>query len=230
MLINPRKIHLSKFASLDLQIKPGTYVALINGLINTILMKKMIDLKQMAELTANLSSLKEMVQKYTPDFVKNMTGISKENLHKTAEIYTKTKKALIVYSTGFTQQAAGIDNVKAMGNAKTPRGKGRAWIRVALIEKTLESYISALSRRRKLCEDYYETWALMRSEEQVDMVIALLASLSTVNFSLCLKDIDFDRLSSKLPPPEEVESNDLMQLQTGGHVAWYQGFHRLRGS
>ena len=101
---------------------------------------------------------------------------------------------------------ASIDNVRAMGNARTLRGKGRAWIRVSLIEKSLESYISALSRQRKLTEEFYESWALMRNEEQVDMVVALLASLSTVNFSLCLKDIDFDSLSSKLPPPEEVES------------------------
>jgi predicted molibdopterin-dependent oxidoreductase YjgC len=56
------------------------------------------------------------VHKYTPDFVKKVIGISKENLYKTAAIYAKTKKAMILYSTGLTQQAAGIDNVKALAN------------------------------------------------------------------------------------------------------------------
>jgi formate dehydrogenase alpha subunit len=116
VLINPRKIHLSKFATLDLQIRPGMYVGFINGLIRAIFDKKMVDLKLLEDQTANLHSLQKMVHKYTPDFVKKEIGISKENLYKTAALYAKTKKAMILYSTGLTQQAAGIDNVKALAN------------------------------------------------------------------------------------------------------------------
>ncbi len=116
VLIDPRKTHLSKFAHLHLQLKPGTYIGLINGIIHTILSTKLTSEEQSVKLTANLPALKKMVKKYTPSYVEKLAGVSPEQIQKTAAIYTKTKKAMIVYSTGFTQQVAGIDNVKALAN------------------------------------------------------------------------------------------------------------------
>jgi len=116
VLVDPRKTHLSKFAHLHLQLRPGTYVGLINGLIHAILSKKMTDEKQSAKLSSNLPALKKMVKKYTPSYVEKLSGVSQSDLQQAAAIVTETKKTMAVYSTGFTQQAAGIDNVKALAN------------------------------------------------------------------------------------------------------------------
>ena len=116
ILIDPRKTNLSKFAHLYLQLKPGTYVGLINGLINTIFSKRMIDIEKVKKLTSNLPALKWKVKKYTPTYVEKLTGVSQKDIHKAAEIYIQTKKSMIVYSTGLTQQIAGVDNVKVLAN------------------------------------------------------------------------------------------------------------------
>ena len=116
ILVDHRKTHLSKFAHLYLQLKPGTYVGLINGLINTIFSKRMIDIEKVKKLTSNLPALKWKVKKYTPTYVEKLSGVSQKDIHKAAEIYTQTKKSMIVYSTGLTQQIAGVDNVKALAN------------------------------------------------------------------------------------------------------------------
>jgi len=116
VLIDPRKTHLSKFAHLHLQLKPGTYIALINGIIHSILSKKLTDEKQSTKLSSNLPALKKMVKKYTPSYVEKLSGVSQKDLQQAAAIVTETKKTMAVYSTGFTQQAAGIDNVKALSN------------------------------------------------------------------------------------------------------------------
>eukprot|EP01087_Luapelamoeba_hula_P000824 TRINITY_DN1060_c1_g1_i1.p1 TRINITY_DN1060_c1_g1~~TRINITY_DN1060_c1_g1_i1.p1 ORF type:complete len:676 (-),score=238.32 TRINITY_DN1060_c1_g1_i1:95-2122(-) len=51
----------------------------------------------------------------------------------------------------------------------------------------------------RFMQNLYEDYALLRSSaEETDMLVALLAPLSIVDFSLCLKDIDFDNLPSDL--------------------------------
>lgn len=116
IIINPQKIHLTQFAYKHLQIKPGTYVGLINGIINIILKENLIDIKGMNRTTANFSSLQNRVKKYSARKVESLTGVSHTDIQKIAKIYSKTKKAMILYSTGFTQQIAGINNVKALAN------------------------------------------------------------------------------------------------------------------
>ena len=116
ILIDPKKTHLAKFARFHLQLKPGTYTALINGMIHTILDKKWVDEKETADFTANLSDLKKIAVKYTPSKVERLTGIPHTAIQQAAQIYARAKKAMIVYSTGLTQQVAGINNVKALAN------------------------------------------------------------------------------------------------------------------
>ncbi len=116
ILIDPRKIHLAKFACLHLQLKPGTYIGLINGLIHLLLAEGLIDKDETTRQTSNLADLEKMVARYTPDHVEHITGIPYQDLRESARIYARSKKAMAVYSTGFTQQAAGVDNVKALAN------------------------------------------------------------------------------------------------------------------
>lgn len=91
-----------------------------------------------------------------------------------------------------------MDNVNNLSRVKTYTGKGRAWIRCSLVEKTLESYLSALMRNKKLTADWFEPWSVLRTGEEQGMLLAYLAPLSVVNFSICMKDIDFDNLPNNL--------------------------------
>lgn len=116
ILIDPRKTHLSQFAHIHLQLRPGTYIALINGIIHSILCEAFIDEKQVSGLTANLPELKEMVTNYNLERVENITGVPQADIRNAAEIYVREKKAMVVYSTGLTQQIVGMDNVRALAN------------------------------------------------------------------------------------------------------------------
>ena len=116
ILIDPRKTHLSRFARLHLRIRPGTIVAAVNAIMHTILSHCLIDTKQVSKSTANLPELEEMVKEYTPEKTEKVTGVPPIHIREAAEIYTRVRKAMIVYSTGLTQQAAGTDNVKALAN------------------------------------------------------------------------------------------------------------------
>ena len=116
IVIDPRKTQISNFANVHLRLKPGTYVGLINGLIHVILKDGLINEEDVVRTTSNLDSLKTMVEKYTSDYVAEVCGVSGSDLEKAARLLAGTSKAMTVYSTGATAQAAGKDTVCALAN------------------------------------------------------------------------------------------------------------------
>lgn len=116
IVVDPRKIDLTRFATVWLRQNNGTDVAWINGLINAIITGDMQDTKFIAEQTENYEAMKETVSKYTPEFVEQITGIPAADLLKAAEIYGKGDKGSIAYAMGITQHSNGTDNVKSLAN------------------------------------------------------------------------------------------------------------------
>lgn len=116
IVADPRKIKLSKFATLHLNHRMGSDIALLNGLMHIIL-KEGWEAKQFINnRTENFEQLKEIVSKYPPERVREITGIDKYSLRKAAEIYAGAKRSMIVYAMGITQHVAGTDNVKSCAN------------------------------------------------------------------------------------------------------------------
>lgn len=116
IVIDPQKTQISGFANVHLRVKPGTYVGLINGLIHIILKDGLINEGDVLRTTSNLDSLKKMVEKYSPEYVAEVCGVSGSELKKAARLFAGAGKAMTVYSTGATGQAAGKDNVCALAN------------------------------------------------------------------------------------------------------------------
>lgn len=122
ILVDPRKIHLAKFATLHLQARPGTDVAWINGLIHVILKEGLVDLDFIDKYTENFSSMKKIVEKYTPKFVEEITGIPAKKLIEAARIYGNSRRAMIFYAMGITQHVTGTDNVLSLANLSMVTG------------------------------------------------------------------------------------------------------------
>ncbi|OGI26546.1 MAG: formate dehydrogenase subunit alpha [Candidatus Melainabacteria bacterium RIFOXYA12_FULL_32_12] len=116
IVIEPRKIDLVKYSTLWLQEKNGTDVVWINGMINVILNENIQNQKFIDERTENFNELKKTVEKYTPEYVEEITGIPTEQLIQAARIYAGAQKASIIYSMGITQHSHGTDNVKSLAN------------------------------------------------------------------------------------------------------------------
>jgi formate dehydrogenase alpha subunit len=116
IVIGPRKTQISNFANVHLHLKPGTYVGLINGLIHVILKNGLINEEDVFRTTSNLDSLKKMVARYSPDYVAEVCGVPGSDLEKAARLFAAANKAMTVYSTGVTGQAAGKDTVCALAN------------------------------------------------------------------------------------------------------------------
>jgi formate dehydrogenase alpha subunit len=116
IVIEPRRIDLVKHAALWLRQRPGTDIAVINGLMNLIIQENLHDQAYITERTENFEALKETVAKYTPEYVEQISGVPAADLRRAARMYGQAKAAAIVYAMGITQHTVGTDNVKTLAN------------------------------------------------------------------------------------------------------------------
>lgn len=116
IVIDPRKIELTKYADVHAQQKNGTDVAWINGMMRVIIKEGLHNNEYIKERVEGFEELRALVEEYTPEYVEKITSIPKEKLIEAAKIYATTKKAMIVYSMGITQHTTGVDNVKSLAN------------------------------------------------------------------------------------------------------------------
>jgi len=116
IVANPRRIPLVKFADIWLRHKPGTDVALLNGMMKVILDEGLEDKEFYEERCSNYAELKSSLKKVDLKETEMITGVSKENIIKAARMYAENSPAATLYAMGITQHTHGTDNVIATAN------------------------------------------------------------------------------------------------------------------
>ena len=98
-------------ADICLHQKPGTDVALINGLIHVMIKEGLYDKKFVEERTENFDIMASVIEDYTPEKVEQTTGVPAEDIIKAARLFASEDKGAIYYAMGITQHSNGTDNV-----------------------------------------------------------------------------------------------------------------------
>ncbi len=111
-----RRIPLTRFADLHLRHRPGTDVALINGLMNVILAEGLENRAFIAERTEGFEAVKGAVESCTPEWVEGITGVPRDLVVQAARMFAQGPASSIVYAMGITQHTTGTDNVKSLAN------------------------------------------------------------------------------------------------------------------
>ncbi|XP_034070537.1 RUN domain-containing protein 3A [Gymnodraco acuticeps] len=88
-----------------------------------------------------------------------------------------------------------ISSIESMENISTSRAKGRAWIRVALMEKRLSEYIATALRDSRTTRRFYAEGAIVLREEAT-VLTGMLIGLGAIDFNFCLKGEALDGKSS----------------------------------
>lgn len=113
---DPRKTWMAKRADVWLNLKPGTNIALLNGIINVILKNGWENKEFIKNRTEDFKELKVKVKEYDLKKVEKITGVSKENIIEAARLYSHADKAMIVYGLGVTEHKSGTENAMAIAN------------------------------------------------------------------------------------------------------------------
>lgn len=116
IVADPRRIPLTDIADVHLQLKPGTDVALFNALVHVIIREGLEDKEYIENRTQGFEYLKEIVEKYTPEYVSEITGVPAEDIIKAARLFADAESGSIIYCMGVTQHTSGTENVLALTN------------------------------------------------------------------------------------------------------------------
>ncbi|CAC5356455.1 RUN and FYVE domain-containing protein 1,Protein RUFY3,RUN and FYVE domain-containing protein 2 [Mytilus coruscus] len=84
-------------------------------------------------------------------------------------------------------------SVREMPHIKTPLGRARAWLRLALMQKTLADYFKVLIEKKdEVLSDFYEPGAMLIEDEGM-VIPGLLVGLNVIDCNMCIKEEDLDQ-------------------------------------
>lgn len=116
VVADPRKIDITEFATLHIRQRPGTDVALINGLMHIILEKGWENKEFIAQRTEGFDEFKALIDQYPPETVSAITRVPVEKLYQAAEILATNSPMAVMWAMGITQHITGVRNVMDLAN------------------------------------------------------------------------------------------------------------------
>jgi len=116
IVANPREIGLCKHATMHIQHRPGSDVALMMGMAKVIVDEGLENRDFISKRTQDFDDFKNSLSAFDLDTVEKITGVAKEQVVEAARMYATNNPASILYAMGITQHTHGTDNVWCTSN------------------------------------------------------------------------------------------------------------------
>jgi len=116
VVIDPRRTDLVDFATMHIQLKVGSDVALINGLMNVLISENLYDKEYVASCTTGFDELKRKAMEYPPERAAEISGIPADTIYELARRMASVKPAMLMYTLGITEHICGVNNVMSCAN------------------------------------------------------------------------------------------------------------------
>ncbi len=111
IVIDPRRTEMAKYATVHLQLRPGTNVALLNMMLYYIIKEGLEDKQFIATRTEGYDEFREHILKLDLDETERVTGVDREEVRKAAMIYASAKNAMSFHGLGVTEHSLGTFTV-----------------------------------------------------------------------------------------------------------------------
>ncbi|XP_072466068.1 sorting nexin-29 isoform X2 [Notamacropus eugenii] len=92
----------------------------------------------------------------------------------------------------------------SLRNISTDVGRGRAWLRCALNEHSLERYVHMLLADKIRLSIFYEDWAFVMDEERSSMLPTMAAGLNSILFAINIDNKDLNGQSKYTPTVSDL--------------------------
>ena len=122
IVVDPRRTELARLATLHLQLKPGTNVALLNGMGHVIAEEALLDDAFVASRTEGVEEWLKTVKPCTPEATERITGVPAELIREAARHYATSGASLCVHGLGVTEHRWGSHGVIALCNLALATG------------------------------------------------------------------------------------------------------------
>src|SRR5262249_15706337 len=114
IVMDPRGQALKRHATHMLQSKPGADVAMLNGILNTIVPEGLYDRQYVEAQVAGFQQFADHIKDFTPEEMAPICGIAPDTLRAVARSYARAKSAIIFWGMGVSQHVHGTDNARCL--------------------------------------------------------------------------------------------------------------------
>jgi len=127
IVIDPRRIELAGEADCHLALTPGTTVALLNAMAQTIVAEGLTDRAFLDARVDGFDAFARFLEDWTPARAGDLCGVDAGAIRDAARLYAAGPPAMIVHGLGATEHVQGTDAVTALINLALLTGNlGRA--------------------------------------------------------------------------------------------------------
>ncbi|MFL9999895.1 bifunctional nitrate reductase/sulfite reductase flavoprotein subunit alpha [Paraburkholderia dipogonis] len=123
IVVDPRRNTTAEKADLFMQIKPGTDLALLNGLLHLLHENGHTDAAFIAEATEGWDAMPAFLADYTPEHVARITGLAVEDIREAARMIGSAKEWISCWTMGLNQSTHGTWHTNAICNLHLATGK-----------------------------------------------------------------------------------------------------------
>jgi formate dehydrogenase alpha subunit len=116
IVVDPRQIGMTDFATLWLRQKPGTDVAVFQAMAHVVVKEGLYDEAFVAQRTEGFADYMESLAPFTPEWAEEESGVPAEMIRQAARIYAGASRASIYWGMGISQSTHGTDNTLALVN------------------------------------------------------------------------------------------------------------------
>jgi formate dehydrogenase major subunit len=116
IVLDPRKIELTRYATLHLQLRPGTNVPLLNAMACTIVEEGLYDEGFLKERVASFEEFRRFVQSWSPERAAPVCGVEAQQIREAARIYAGQGPAMSFHGLGLTEHSQGTEGVMCLVN------------------------------------------------------------------------------------------------------------------
>jgi formate dehydrogenase major subunit len=122
IVADPRRTELARLADLHLRLRPGTNVALLNGMGHVIASEGLLDKAFIEARTEGLADWIETVKACTPARTETITEVPASMIVEAARRYAKSGASMCVHGLGVTEHRWGSHGVIALCNLALATG------------------------------------------------------------------------------------------------------------
>jgi formate dehydrogenase alpha subunit len=116
IVIDPRQIELTDFATLWLRQNPGTDVAVWQAMAHVVVHEELYDEEFIKNRTEGFQEYVQSLSHATPEWAEEVTGIPAEDIRQAARAYANAGAAAVYWGMGISQSTHGTDNTLGIAN------------------------------------------------------------------------------------------------------------------
>ena len=114
IVMDPRGQALSRHATHMLRFRGGSDVALLNGIMHTIVEEGLTNRNFIDGYTDGYEELRAHLKGFPPEKMEAICGIPAEKIREVARLYAKAQKAIVFWGMGISQHVHGTDNARCL--------------------------------------------------------------------------------------------------------------------